>query len=58
MKNACDRDLWKTEVLRFKKKVEEITGNEITAPKLGEAIRIVNNRRKALQRLNRLRAAI
>lgn len=58
MKNACDRDLWKTEVLRFKKKVEEVTGNEITAPKLSEAIRIVNNRRKALQRLNRLRAAI
>ncbi|MBU1206484.1 MAG: 2-hydroxyacyl-CoA dehydratase family protein, partial [Proteobacteria bacterium] len=44
--------------LRFKKKVEEVTGNEITAPKLSEAIRIVNNRRKALQRLNRLRAAI
>jgi benzoyl-CoA reductase/2-hydroxyglutaryl-CoA dehydratase subunit BcrC/BadD/HgdB len=58
MKNACDRDLWKTEVLRFKKKVEDVTGNEITAPKLSEAIRIVNNRRKALQRLNRLRAAI
>ena len=31
MKNACDRDLWKTEILRFKDKIEEITGNKITA---------------------------
>ena len=58
MKNACDRDLWKTEVLRFKDKIEEVTGNTITASKLKEAIKIVNNRRRVLQRLNRLRSAI
>ena len=37
MKNACDRDLWKTEILRFKDKIEEITGNTITAEKLQAA---------------------
>lgn len=58
MKQACDRDLWKSEVLRFKKKIEEVTGNEITPAKLKKAIELVNNRRRVLQRLNRLRAAI
>jgi len=57
MKNACDRELWRTEVLRFKDRVEEVTGNTITAAKLREAIRVVNERRRVLQRLNRLRAA-
>lgn len=57
MKNACDRDLWKSEIVRFKDKVEEITGQSITVPKLKEAIGVVNQRRKVLQRLNRLRAA-
>ena len=40
MKNACDRDLWKTEILRFKDKIEEITGNKITAEKLQAAIKV------------------
>lgn len=57
MKNSCDRDLWKSEVLRFKSKVEETTGNQITAERLKEAIHLVNDRRRVLQRLNRLRAA-
>jgi benzoyl-CoA reductase/2-hydroxyglutaryl-CoA dehydratase subunit BcrC/BadD/HgdB len=58
MKKACDRNLWQTELLLFKQKIEELTGNKITAPKLKEAIQIVNKRRLVLQRLNRLRAAI
>ena len=57
MKNACDRELWKAEILRFKAKIEEITGKTITAPKLRAAIDVVNKRREVLQRLNRLRAA-
>ena len=57
MKNACDRDLWKSEVQRYKSKVEEITGNKITAAGLKDAIHLVNERRRVLQRLNRLRAA-
>ncbi|HOV87913.1 MAG TPA: double-cubane-cluster-containing anaerobic reductase [Syntrophobacteraceae bacterium] len=57
MKQKCDRDLWRTEVLRFKEKVEEVTGRTITAEKLGNAVRLVNDRRRTLQRLDRLRAA-
>jgi benzoyl-CoA reductase/2-hydroxyglutaryl-CoA dehydratase subunit BcrC/BadD/HgdB len=57
MKNACDRELWRSEVLRFKNKIEEVTGKTITASNLRESIRLVNDRRRVLQRLNRLRAA-
>ncbi len=57
MKQACDRDLWKAEILRFKEEIERITGKSITAPRLKEAIRLVNARREVLQRLNRLRVA-
>jgi benzoyl-CoA reductase/2-hydroxyglutaryl-CoA dehydratase subunit BcrC/BadD/HgdB len=57
-KEACDRDLWKAEIGRFKAKIEEITGNTITAAKLKDAIKLVNSRRQVLQRLNRLRAAV
>jgi benzoyl-CoA reductase/2-hydroxyglutaryl-CoA dehydratase subunit BcrC/BadD/HgdB len=55
MKQACDRDLWKAEILRFKNEVERVTGTTTTAPKLKEAIGLVNARRQVLQRLNRLR---
>ncbi|MDD2904051.1 MAG: 2-hydroxyacyl-CoA dehydratase family protein, partial [Syntrophales bacterium] len=58
MKNACDRDLWKAEIVRFKDKIEEITGQAITPAKLKEAIKLVNARRRVLQRLNRLRAVV
>ena len=56
MKQACDRDLWKAEILRFKAEIERVTGNTITAAKLKAAIKLVNARRAVLQRLNRLRA--
>jgi benzoyl-CoA reductase/2-hydroxyglutaryl-CoA dehydratase subunit BcrC/BadD/HgdB len=58
MKQACDRELWMAEVRRFKERIEAIAGKEITAAELKEAIKLVNKRRKALQRLNRLRAAV
>jgi benzoyl-CoA reductase/2-hydroxyglutaryl-CoA dehydratase subunit BcrC/BadD/HgdB len=57
MKQACDRELWRVEILRFKDKIEEVTGKTITPAKLQEAIGLVNNRRRVLQRLNQLRAA-
>ena len=37
-------------------KLEEITGNKITAEKLKESIELINNKRKALKRLSDLRA--
>jgi benzoyl-CoA reductase/2-hydroxyglutaryl-CoA dehydratase subunit BcrC/BadD/HgdB len=57
-KNACDRQLWKAEILRYKSALETLTGNKITGQSLKKAIKIVNEKRRALQRLNRLRAAI
>ncbi len=57
MKRACDRDLWMTEMLRYKDKMEELSGKAITAESLRDAIKLVNDRRRALQRLNSLRAA-
>ena len=58
MKNACDRDLWRAEIVRLKDKMEEISGQTITPAKLKEAIKLVNARRRVLQRLNQLRAAV
>ena len=51
MKRECDIIKWKDEIAAFAKKVEEFTGNTITAEKLDEAIRLINNKRKALARL-------
>ncbi len=51
MKRECDIVKWKDEIAAFARKVEEFTGNEITVDKLAEAIRIINNKRKALARV-------
>jgi benzoyl-CoA reductase/2-hydroxyglutaryl-CoA dehydratase subunit BcrC/BadD/HgdB len=56
-KTDSARALWKAEVLRYMSTLEELTGKKITAENLASAIRTVNDRRRALQRLNRLRAA-
>ncbi|MGD9947727.1 MAG: double-cubane-cluster-containing anaerobic reductase [Desulfobulbus sp.] len=56
-KEPADRALWKNEVMRFKTLLEELTGNTITAEKLQASITLVNDKRRALQRLNRLRQA-
>ena len=57
MKNKRDKTLWLEEVRDFKTRVEEACGQEITEQELGKAIKILNNKRKALQRLTSLRAA-
>ena len=51
MKRAKDVKAWAEEIREFKKVVEEFTGNEVTAEKLGAAIKLINNKRKALARL-------
>lgn len=51
MKREKDVIKWKDEIAEFAKKVEEFTGNSITPEKLGEAIRIINNKRKAMARV-------
>ncbi len=57
-KNINDRELWKAEVLRYKDKLEELTNNKITSEGLKKAIKTVNDKRRVLQRLNRLRSAV
>jgi benzoyl-CoA reductase/2-hydroxyglutaryl-CoA dehydratase subunit BcrC/BadD/HgdB len=56
-KSEAARELWKSEVIRYMKAVEELTGRTITAEKLKEGIRVLNDRRRALKRLTALRAA-
>lgn len=56
-KEEPDKELWFSEVKRFKKMMEDLTGNKITEDSLKEAIRKVNGKRKALQRLAELRKA-
>ncbi|MBF0472697.1 MAG: 2-hydroxyacyl-CoA dehydratase [Nitrospirae bacterium] len=51
-----DINLWKAEIKKFAEKLENLTGKKITIEKLRAASKIVNNKRKALQRLSLLRA--
>ena len=50
-KNQPSRDLWQTEVIAFKEVIENLTGNKVTEDKLARATKLVNDRRRALQRL-------
>ena len=54
-KTPRSRELWRGEVAAFKDVIEELTRNKITTEKLGQAIKLVNDRRRALQRLYNLR---
>ncbi|MFA5310035.1 MAG: double-cubane-cluster-containing anaerobic reductase [Dehalococcoidales bacterium] len=56
-KTEKSRALWLEEVRAFRDKIEELTGNKITAENLKKAIDLVNARRLALQRLYNLRKA-
>ena len=55
MKRAKDVQAWAEEIETFKNIVEEFTGNKVTADKLAESIKLINNKRKALERLYDLR---
>ncbi len=50
------KEFWFKELEAFKAKIEQLTGNKITAEKLKDSIELINNKRKALQRLSDLRA--
>ncbi len=56
-KSASGRALFKAEYMRFLEAVEELTGVKIDAARLKKGIEIVNNKRKAIHRLNALRKA-
>ena len=56
MKNSQDRELLKSEYMRFKAEMEKLTGVTIEADRLKKGIVTVNNRRKALHRLAAIRS--
>ncbi|MEG0805310.1 MAG: double-cubane-cluster-containing anaerobic reductase [Lachnospiraceae bacterium] len=51
MKRAKDIQAWMEEIEDFKGIVEDFTGNKVTAEKLSESIKLINGKRRALQRL-------
>ena len=51
MKRPKDFEKWTEEIQEFAGVVENFTGNKITAEKLGEAIHVINEKRKALARV-------
>lgn len=55
MKRAKDIKAWTDEINIFLNEVEKFTGNEITAEKLANSIKLINDKRRALQRLYTLR---
>jgi benzoyl-CoA reductase/2-hydroxyglutaryl-CoA dehydratase subunit BcrC/BadD/HgdB len=57
MKKPGDMVLWRAEIDRLAEKLEELTGNKLTAENLAAAIKEVNDKRRALQRLNAARKA-
>ncbi len=57
MKRPADRTLWRGEIERLVEKLEEVSGRKLEAAALKTATREVNDKRRALQRLNACRAA-
>jgi len=57
MKKESDRAMWLHEVKEFKARIENLTGKEITVEELNKAVKVMNDKRRALQRLNTLRHA-
>ncbi len=57
MKRDVDMAMWRDEIRNLMAKVEEVTGNSITAESLKAAIKEVNDKRRALQRIAATRAA-
>lgn len=56
-KEPGDRAVWLGEIQALAARLEELTGQKITADRLAEAIRKVNAKRRALRRLAELRKA-
>jgi len=57
MKRAKDVAFWRSELVDLIAKLEELTGNKVTAESLSASIKEVNDKRRALQRIAAARAA-
>lgn len=55
MKRRKDYKAWAEEITALKEKVEEFTGNKVDAEKLAASIKLINDKRRALQRLSDFR---
>jgi len=55
MKRAKDLQMWKEEISDFKTHIEKLTGKKLSLEEIKEGTRIINEKRKALQRLDALR---
>lgn len=54
-KGPVDLDLWKSEVRALVSRLEEVSGRKIDVAGLADAVRVANEKRRALQRLAELR---
>ena len=54
-KNPIDEQLWLEEIYKFKEMVERLSGVKICPEKLSEKIKLVNLKRKAMQRIDEFR---
>jgi len=54
-KKDLDYKIWRDEVEEFKNKLEELAGKKVTSEKLTQTIKTMNDKRKALQKLNEFR---
>jgi Benzoyl-CoA reductase/2-hydroxyglutaryl-CoA dehydratase subunit, BcrC/BadD/HgdB len=57
MKRPRDIAAFKEEIMEFITVVEKFTGNKVTSETLGESIKLINNKRRALQRVYNTRKA-
>ena len=55
MKREKDLQMWKEEISDFKTHIEKIIGKKLSTEEIKEGTRIINEKRKALQRLDALR---
>lgn len=56
-KRGKDVEAFADEIRAFIRAVESLTGNAVTAESLGQAIRLINEKRRALQRMHETRKA-
>jgi benzoyl-CoA reductase/2-hydroxyglutaryl-CoA dehydratase subunit BcrC/BadD/HgdB len=54
-KNEINYQVWRKEVEEFKTKIEDLAQRKITSEKLSQTIKIMNDKRRALQQLNEFR---
>src|SRR4030067_971105 len=57
-KTVQAKSLWLEEIKAFKKELEKLTDNKVTAETLKESIDLINGKRKALKRLFELRKKV